>query len=585
MKTNRFRGTLVAALLMGSVSLWAADEKKPAAAPKPAAKPAAAPKAAAPAAARPAGGAPGAAGRPAGAVAGAPGRPAGGAAGAPGAAGRPAGAPGAAVGGAAAGRANPAAGREVGGRPGGGGAAPGNRALPAGHKEVALRGGGSAHVDERGRVREVHRDNMDVHRGVNGNRRVEGRLPDGRRVVVGRGREGYVSGRYAYGGHEFAHRTYYEHGRAYDRFYRGYPYHGVYLEGYAPVRYYAPAYYGWAYNPWAAPIAYSWGWVGNPWAVYYGGYFTPYPVYPSASLWLTDYLISTSLQAQYEANVAAANGAALAAYTTPPAPLTPDVKQMIAAEVQRQLALENAEAQQVAKGAEPDPASSGIARMLQDGMPHVFVAGSELDVTDSSGQECSLAQGDVVQLNTPPPADSPAATLIVMASKPRECPRGSSVTVQLTDLQEMQNHMRQTIDSGLGDLQTNAGKGGLPAVPVAAKAAPTPAPFAALAPPPDPSAAQVIAQQAQEADKAEQEAGSAQLPDAGNAAATVAPVAAPPPPAPEPATISKGMTIAQATTILGQPKTILDLGGGKKIYVFKDVKLTFGADGKMTSAE
>ena len=181
---------------------------------------------------------------------------------------------------------------------------------------------------------------MDVHRGVNGNRRVEGRLADGRRVVVGRGREGYVSGRYAYGGHEFAHRTYYDHGRAYDRFYRGYPYHGVYLEGYAPVSYYAPAYYGWAYNPWAAPIAYSWGWAGNPWAVYYGGYFTPYPVYPSASLWLTDYLISTSLQAQYEANLAAANGAAPQAFAAPPAPLTPDVKQMISAEVQRQLALE-----------------------------------------------------------------------------------------------------------------------------------------------------------------------------------------------------------------------------------------------------
>jgi hypothetical protein len=258
---------------------------------------------------------------------------------------------------------------------------------------------------------------------------------------------------------------------------------------------------------------------------------------------------------------------------------------MIAAEVQQQLALENAEAQQVAKGAEPDPASSGIARMLQDGKPHVFVAGGELDVTDSSGQECSLAQGDVVQLNAPPPPDSPAATLTVMASKPRECPRGSSVTVQLTDLQEMQNHMRQTIDSGLGNLQTNAGKGGLPAVPVAAKAAPTPAPFAALAPPPDPTAATVIAQQAQEADKAEQEAGSAQPPDAAPAVAAAAPVAAPPPPPAAPITITKGMTIEQATAALGQPKTILDGSGGKKIYVFKDMKLTFGPDGKMTSAE
>jgi hypothetical protein len=173
-----------------------------------------------------------------------------------------------------------------------------------------------------------------------------------------------------------------------------------------------------------------------------------------------------------------------------------------------------------------------------------------------------------------------------MASKPQECPRGSSITVQLTDLQEMQNHMRQSIDSGLGDLHNNAGKGGLPTVPVAAKAAPTPAPFAMLAPPPDPTAATVIAQESQQADQAEQEAvGSAQAPNA--AAATVAPVAvaAPPPPAAPPATISKGMTIDQAKAILGEPKMILDSTGGKHIYVFKDVKLTFGADGKMTSAE
>jgi len=44
--------------------------------------------------------------------------------------------------------------------------------------------------------------------------------------------------------------------------------------------------------------------------------------------------------------------------------LTPQVKDMISAEVQRQVALENAEAQTVAQHADPDPASSGIQRML-----------------------------------------------------------------------------------------------------------------------------------------------------------------------------------------------------------------------------
>ena len=54
------------------------------------------------------------------------------------------------------------------------------------------------------------------------------------------------------------------------------------VEAYAPAYYYAPAFYGWAYNPWPAPIAYSWGFAAVPWYGYYGGYFTPWPVLPPA---------------------------------------------------------------------------------------------------------------------------------------------------------------------------------------------------------------------------------------------------------------------------------------------------------------
>ena len=71
-----------------------------------------------------------------------------------------------------------------------------------------------------------------------------------------------------------------------------------------PPRYYPVGFYGRAYNPWAAPIAYSWGWGAAPWYGFYGAYFTPYPVYPSAAFWLTDYLIATSLQAVYAAQAA-----------------------------------------------------------------------------------------------------------------------------------------------------------------------------------------------------------------------------------------------------------------------------------------
>ena len=56
-------------------------------------------------------------------------------------------------------------------------------------------------------------------------------------------------------GHEFAHRSYYIHGVAYSHFYQHYYYRGIAFEVYAPHYYYTPAFYGWAYAPWRAPVA------------------------------------------------------------------------------------------------------------------------------------------------------------------------------------------------------------------------------------------------------------------------------------------------------------------------------------------
>jgi hypothetical protein len=601
MKKNNSRRTcaarwiqavLLAPLLVCSVSLYAADEKKPApkAAPAKAAAPAAkGPGAAGAPAAHAAPGAAGAArpgGGPAAARTGAPGAETRGAetrggagvrggetrgaetrggAGVRGAETR-----GAETRGGAGVRSGETRGAEVRGGPGG-------RVTP-GSRPVGLRGGGEAHVDARGRVTDLHRGGMDVHRGTGGVRNVRMEREDHSRVFVGRGGHGYVQGRYMYGGHEFGHRTYYEHGRAYDRFYRRYDYHGVYLEGYAPVRYYPAAYYGWAYAPWATPAPYAWGWVGNPWAAYYGAYFTPYPVYASPAFWLTDFMISASLAADYQARLDAANGAPPQAFAAPPTPLTPDVKQAISAEVQRQIALENAESQQVARNAELDPQSSGIVRMLTDNTSHVFVAGTDVDVIDARGTQCALSQGDVIQLNPAPlPPTATEASLIVLASKPQECLRGGSVSVQLTDLQDMQNHMRETIDQGLGEMQTAKG---LPPVPQSAKAMPIAAPFAALAPPPDPSAATQITQQAQEADNAEKDVTADVAQPAG---AAVAAIAAPPPPPAEPKEPKPGQTIAEIESNLGRP-TVKFSVGSKTTYSYKDlgIKIVF-TDGKVTS--
>jgi len=127
----------------------------------------------------------------------------------------------------------------------------------------------------------------------------------------------------------------------------------------------------------------------------------------------------------------------------------------------------------------------------------------------------------------------------------------------------------------MGDLQTNQSKGGLPAMPASAKVAPVKADFAAVAPPPDPSAATQINQQLTEADKVEAETVS-QVPADGAAAPAAAPAG-------PPKTIALGQTFDEVTSILGAPKSIVDLGP-KKIYVYPDMKITFNG-GKVADVQ
>ncbi len=184
-----------------------------------------------------------------------------------------AGARGPAAAGAARGPAAPAASRAVVGRP-----------QPANARVETRPNGNQVSRRADGKPRDVHdaRSGVDVHHGLAGGQRVSREGPDHSRVVAERGGRGYVQHPYAFRGHEFGHRTYYYHGRAYDRFYGRYGYRGVYLDVYAPMDYYPLGFYGWAYDPWVAPIPYAWGWGVNPWYAYYGAYsrltrFTPTP--------------------------------------------------------------------------------------------------------------------------------------------------------------------------------------------------------------------------------------------------------------------------------------------------------------------
>ena len=458
--------------------------------------------------------------------------------------------------------------------PAGGGARPDARAgggrVPAGSHVTRTASGHEVTRRADGKPADVRRGDMAVHHNLNGNRRVSVERADHSRIVADRRGHGYVQHPYRYGGHEYAHRTYYRDGHPVDRFYRGYEYHGVAVEAYAPSVYFAPAFYGWAYNPWVAPITFGWGFAAAPWYGAYGFYFTPYPVYANASLWLTDYIISQQLAAAYAAN------AAVQAQAPGYVALTPDVKNLIAAEVQRQMALENQEATTVAANNEPDPSNSGIGRMLSDGVQHIFVAGKDLDLVDSNGTECAVSESDAMQLTGPPAADATAANLVMLTSKGgNECRKGAIVAVNFADLQDMQNAMRETVDQGLQTLQAKQGTGGLPAAPASARVAPVETAFAKNAPPPDADVQTQVTQQLAEGDKAEQ-AVLAEAPADGSAPAAAAP-------APDPVTISMGQSIDEVTAILGPPKSIVELGP-KKIYVYKDMKITFNS-GKVTDVQ
>lgn len=477
-----------------------------------------------------------------------------------------------------------------------------NRPVPQGSRVVQARSGAAVTMRSYGRPAYVHTAaGVDIHHTMTGRTMVVHETADHGAIVAVRPGFGYVQHPYTFGGHPYLARTVVVGGRPYESFYRGYPYHGVYLSVYAPVRFYPFGFYAYAGTPWITPVPYTWGWVGTPWFRFYGGYFAPYPVYAGPGLWLTDYLIAESLNAAYQAQIAQAQMTQQAAgaypYMPPPPPaggpvaLTPDVKQAIADEVSRQLAQERAEAGLNAQGMEPDPNSSSIARMLSDGQPHVFVVGDGLDLIGGNGQECAVTEGDVLQLAGPTPPTATSATLIVMAGKGGlECRKGSSVNVQLADLQDMQNHMRQTLDAGLTELQSH--QGGLPTPPPQALAQATPASFTMGAPPPDPNATAQINSELQQSTQLEQqtlnEAGSAPPPPAPTGfaplgAAPAGPASPGPAPAAQPTTIALGQSIDQVVGILGQPTNIVDLGA-KKIYVYPSLKITFN-NGQVADVE
>jgi hypothetical protein len=351
--------------------------------------------------------------------------------------------------------------------------------------------GEEAHFGPHNEVRSVHlASGATVIHGPGGSRIVHAERADHSVIVANRAGHGYLERPFVAHGQFYRQRVYVMNGHPYVHAYRQYYFHGARAYYYVPAHYYSPAFYGWAARPWASPVRYRWGWTSEPWYGYYGGYFVPSPIYPTPSLWLTDYALSASLEEAYQEQVDAQGQLAPGGVSVP---LSPEVKSAIASEIGNQLSAEEAEGQQVAQNRPEDPTTGGLPALLADGTSHVFLVSSALTADTPDGQSCALTGGDVLQLSGAPAPDSPTATLQVLAAKASDCQPGQMAAVQIADLQEMQNHLRETLDAGLDAIRASqGGVGKLPPPPRTALPGTVNSPYADSAPPVDANASSEI---------------------------------------------------------------------------------------------
>jgi hypothetical protein len=343
----------------------------------------------------------------------------------------------------------------------------------------------TVNFDRKGRVSSLHTANLDIRRGAHGQRTVISRRADNSRVVSTGRHSGYIERNVVVGNQTYIQRTNVINGRTATNHYVGFTYGGVAMARFVTPVFYAPAFYGWAFYPWPAPISFTFGWMGAPWYVGPNPFFVAYPMYPSAAFWLTDYMLGETLAAGYrmheDAMLASGDDDDLMAdassdpdddqldTASAPAttPISSELKAQIVEEVKEELSYDNAASRVQSQETKYDEITAVVGRPH-----HVFVVSSDLDVTTTDEQACSLQPGDMLRLEAAPADGSLLAELSVASSKQMDCPAGVTVTVALSDLQEMHNNFRAQVEAGLGALQAGQGQDGIPAAPAAALAAP-----------------------------------------------------------------------------------------------------------------
>jgi hypothetical protein len=363
---------------------------------------------------------------------------------------------------------------------------------------ITTHSGAVATVNSNGNVTRIVNHGTIINHNVNGTRTIVTPLPNGGRVVTTGAHTGYVQNTFVRNNQTFVSRTYVYGGRSVVRVYQPFVYGGVTYNRYLPGFYYRPAFYGWAFAPWGVGISFGWGWGGAAWFGFYGGYFQPYPVYLGPTLWLTDYLLAANLQLAYENQQAAGAPPPDPNAQTQPVQLSPEVKQAIADEVQRQLALEQQQSA-APNGGVPPVGGNQIPAALDPQMSTIVVT-ENLQVMDN-GQPCALTPGDVLtRIDDTPGADNAVLTKITN-TKPGDCRAGATPRIKVADLQDMMNQFQAQVDSGVQQLAAQQGKGGIPPAPNGSTTV-VQGPGQA---PPDPNAANLLQQQQKNADAVEAE--------------------------------------------------------------------------------
>lgn len=275
-------------------------------------------------------------------------------------------------------------------------------------------------------------------------------------------------------------------------------------ETFVPAVRYPAVYYSWALAAWPRPVIYRWGWQAQPWYPMYGSLFTPYPVYTSPDLWMTDYIIAQSMQAAYQAQAVApptepppqgataaesvsdSSGTTTAAQPSdltpapqpndaPPAPhssvtspapvamppaITPEVKAQLDDQIKVQLREQRA-------------AAAMPAVLTTQSTPpalrpnHVFFQVVEpLDVPSGTpNAHCALGPNDYIRRTGGMSNDDWKVPVVVELSRPSDCPEGLHTRIALNDLNAMENEQQAQVMEAMRAASKGMGPNGPPSGP------------------------------------------------------------------------------------------------------------------------